>query len=94
MGAILEVQVLPQADRSERSETRVEVPLKVVRHILERSGLSPNEAKTQVADATEVRFNFLGFAIQMSRGVSTGKRRPNVSPAAKSVENIKTKLTA
>ena len=69
-------------------------PLKVVRHVLERLGLSLNEAKTQVVDATEARFNFLGFAIQMSRGVSTGKLRPNVSPAAKSVKSIKTKLTA
>lgn len=72
----------------------VEEPLQVVRHVLERLGLSLNEAKTQVVDATDARFNFLGFAIQMSRGVSTGKLRPNVCPADKSVQKIKTKLTA
>ena len=71
----------------------VEEPLKVVRHVLERLGLSLNEAKTHVVDATEARFNFLGFSIQMSRGVSTGKPRPNVSPADKSLMKIKTKLT-
>ena len=45
-------------------------------------------------DATEASFNFLGFSIQMMQGVSTGKLRANVSPAAKSVKKIKTKLTA
>ena len=72
----------------------VEEPLKVVRHVLERLGLSLNEAKTQVVDATAARFNFLGFAIQMSRGASTGKPHPNVRPADKSLKKIKAKLTA
>ena len=72
----------------------VQEPLTVVRHVLERLGFSLNEAKTQVVEATEARFNFLGFSIQMSRGVRTGKPRPNVRPADKSLMKIKTKLTA
>jgi len=71
----------------------VEEPLKVVRHVLDRLGLSLNEAKTHVVDATQASFNFLGFAIQMRRGVKTGKPYPNVRPADKSLKKIKAKLT-
>jgi len=35
----------------------VEEPLKVVRHVLERLGLSLNESKTRIVDATEASFN-------------------------------------
>jgi len=71
----------------------VEGPLKVVRHVLERLDLSLNEAKTQVVDATETGFNFLGFTIQMSRGAKTGKPYPNVRPSDKSLKKIKARLT-
>jgi RNA-directed DNA polymerase len=71
----------------------VEEPLKVVRHVLERLGLSLNESKTHIVDATEGSFNFLGFSIRMSRGVRTGKPYPNVRPSEKSLMKIKTKLT-
>ena len=72
----------------------VEEPLKVVRHVVERLGLSLNEAKTHIVDATQASFNFLGFAIQMSRGTRTGKAYPNVRPADQSLKKIKAKLTA
>ena len=72
----------------------VEAPLKVVRRVLERLDLSLNEAKTRIVDATQASFNFLGFAIQMSRGGSSGKPYPNVRPADKSLKKIKAKLTA
>ena len=72
----------------------VEEPLKVVRHVIERLGLSLNETKTQVVDAGQASFNFLGFAIQMSRGARTGKAYPNVRPADKSLKKIKARLTA
>lgn len=72
----------------------VQEPLKVVRHVLERLGLSLNEAKTQVVDATQASFNFLGFSIRMSRGRRTGKPYPHVCPSDKSLMKIKTKLTA
>ena len=35
----------------------VEEPLKVVRHVLDRLGLSLNEAKTHIVDATQASFN-------------------------------------
>jgi RNA-directed DNA polymerase len=71
----------------------VEEPLQVVRHVLDRLGLSLNEAKTHIVDATQASFNFLGFTIQMSQGARTGKPYPNVRPADKSLKKIKAKLT-
>lgn len=71
----------------------VEGPLKVVRHVLERLDLSLNEAKTHIVDATQASFNFLGFAIRMSRGMRTGKPYPHVCPAEKSLTKIKARLT-
>lgn len=72
----------------------VEEPLNVVRRVLARLGLTLNEAKTQVVDATVASFEFLGFSIRMSRGRRTGKPYPHVCPSDKSLRNIKTKLTA
>ncbi len=69
-------------------------PLIVVRHVLKRLGLSLNEAKTSIVDATQASFDFLGFTIQMSRGAKTGKPYPNVRPAGTSLKKIKAKLTA
>ena len=71
----------------------VEEPLKVVRHVLEQLDLSLNEVKTHIVDASEASFNFLGFTMQISRGVKTGKPYPNVRPADKSLAKIKAKLT-
>ncbi len=71
----------------------VEEPLKVVRHVLNRLGLSLNEAKTHIVDATEASFTFLGFTLQMSRGAKTGKPYPNVRPADTSLKQIKARLT-
>ncbi len=72
----------------------VEEPLNVVRRVLERLGLSLNEAKTQIVDATQASFDFLGFSIRMSRGRRTGNPYPHVRPSDKSLMKIKTKLTA
>jgi RNA-directed DNA polymerase len=71
----------------------VEEPLKGVRHVLERLGLSLNEAKTHIVDANEASFDFLGFTIQMSRGAKSGKPYPNVRPSDKAVKKIKARLT-
>ena len=65
----------------------------MVRHVLERLDLSLNETKTHIVDATQTGFNFLGFTIQMSQGVKTGKPYPNVRPTDKSLKKIKARLT-
>jgi len=71
----------------------VEEPLKVVRHVMDRLGLTLNETKTHVVDAKESGFNFLGFTLQMSRGTKTGKWYPNVRPSDKAVGKIMAKVT-
>jgi len=63
-------------------------PLNVVRHVLKRLGLSLNEVKTSIVDATQASFDFLGLSIQMSRGAKTGKPYPNVRPADTLLKNI------
>jgi RNA-directed DNA polymerase len=72
----------------------VEEALKVIRHVLDRLGLTLNEAKTKVVDATAASFDFLGFSIRMSQGRKSGKPYPHVCPSAKSLIKIKAKLTA
>jgi RNA-directed DNA polymerase len=72
----------------------VEEPLNVVRRVLARLGLTLNEAKTQVVDATQASFEFLGVSIRMSRGRRSGKPYPHGCPSDKSRMRIKTKLTA
>jgi len=71
----------------------VEEPLNVVRHVLERLGLTLNETKTHIVDAREASFDFLGFTIQMSPSAKTGKMRPNVRPSDKAIKKIKARLT-
>ena len=71
----------------------VEEPLAVVRHVLNRLGLSLNEAKTHVVDADQAGFDFLGFTVRMGRGVKTGKPYPAVYPSAKALRAIKARLT-
>ncbi len=68
-------------------------PLQVVRYVLARLGLTLNETKTAIVDATQASFDFLGCTIQMSRGVKTGKPYPNVRPADTSLKQIKARLT-
>lgn len=70
-----------------------EEPLNVVRHVLERLGLSLNEAKTQIVDATQASVHVLGVTIQMRRGAKTGQPYPNVRPADTSLKKIKARLT-
>ncbi|WP_347989591.1 group II intron reverse transcriptase/maturase [Methylomonas sp. AM2-LC] len=71
----------------------VETPMLVVKQVLERLGLTLNESKTHIVDATQSSFNFLGFSIRMSQGRRTGKPYPHVCPSAKSAKKIKDKLT-
>ena len=71
----------------------VEEPLNVVRHVMDRLGLTLNETKTHVVNAKATGFNFLGFTLQMSQGAKTGKWYPNVRPSDKAVGNITAKLT-
>ena len=67
----------------------VEQPMRVLRRVLERLGLSLNEAKTRVVDAREQSFDFLGFSFRLRRSRHSGKRYPHVEPSKRSVQRIK-----
>jgi len=71
----------------------VDVPLNTVRHVLDRLDLTLNEAKTRVVDARQESFNFLGFAIGVSKSWRTGKSFTHICPAPKSFVKIKERIT-
>ncbi len=72
---------------------QVDEPLAAVRHVLNRLDLTLNETKTRIVDARQESFNFLGFAIRVSKGLKTGKSYPHVCPSAKSLAKIKERIT-
>lgn len=65
----------------------------VLRQILERLGLTLNEAKTKVVNAYKGSFDFLGFSIRMGRSRRTGNYYPHVQPSKKSLQIIKDRVT-
>jgi RNA-directed DNA polymerase len=67
----------------------VEAPMQVLRQVLERLDLSLNETKTQIVDAEEVPFDFLGFSFHVRRSRKSGKRYPHVEPSKRSIQRIK-----
>jgi RNA-directed DNA polymerase len=68
-------------------------PMEMLRHILERLGLTLNETKTKIVNASEAKFDFLGFSIWMGKSRRTGKRYPHVQPSKKSLKAIKDRVT-
>jgi len=64
-----------------------------VRHVLERLDLTLNETKTHIVDARKESFNFLGFAIRVSKSWKSGKRYTHICPAPKSLAKIKDRIT-
>ena len=72
---------------------KVDAPLSTVRHVLDRLGLTLNETKTRIVDARQESFNFLGFAIRVSKSWQTGKSFTHICPAPKSFAKIKYRIT-
>ena len=70
----------------------VDVPLAMVRQVLDRLDLTLNESKTRIVDARKESFNFLGFAIRVSQSWKSGKSYPHVCPAPKSLAKIKERI--
>ena len=71
----------------------VDAPLDAVRHVLERLDLTLNETKTRIVDARQESFNFLGFAIRVSKSWESGKSFTHICPAPKSLVKIKERIT-
>ena len=72
---------------------KVDAPLAAVRHVLERLDLTLNETKTHIVDAKQESFNFLGFAIRVSKSWRSGKSYEHICPAPKSLAKIKDRIT-
>jgi group II intron reverse transcriptase/maturase len=70
----------------------VERPLAAVRRVLERLGLQLNEAKTQLVDARQTGFTFLGFWFGVRRSRRTGRRYPHVESSKQAVQRIKAEV--
>jgi hypothetical protein len=66
----------------------------VLRQILERLGLTLNEAKTKIVNAYKGSFDFLGFSIKMGQSRRTGNYYPHVQPSKKSLQIVKDRVTA
>ena len=72
---------------------RVDEPLAAVRYVLDRLDLMLNENKTRIVDARQESFNFLGFAIRVSKSWRTDKSYRHICPAPKSLAKIKDRIT-
>jgi len=68
-------------------------PLSMLKHVLERLGLTLNEMKTNIVNAWDTSFDFLGFEIWMQRSMLSGKAYPHVQPGKKAVVRIKAQTT-
>jgi len=65
----------------------------VLRQVLERLGLTLNEAKTKTVDVYEGKFDFLGFSIWMGKGRKTGNCYPHVQPSKGAEQKVKDRIT-
>ncbi len=68
--------------------------LRGVRIVLAGLRLRLNEEKTQVVDARERSFNFLGFTVQAVKNPKTGKTFPLIHPSKKAMGEVKAGIRA
>ena len=73
---------------------QTEAPMRLIRRLMGRMGLSLNEDKTRVVDVWRERIRFLGFELGIQRSGRTGKPYPLVVPSKKARKVIKARLTA
>jgi group II intron reverse transcriptase/maturase len=64
----------------------------VLESVVQRLELTLNREKTQVVDAREKAFDFLGFSIKWARSRRTGKGYPHVEPRRRAEERIKARV--
>lgn len=66
---------------------------KKLRNLLQRMGLSLNEAKTKQIEARKESFNFLGFTVRYCKDIhGRDKRYWNITPSKKSEQKIRGKV--
>ena len=67
-------------------------PYAILQTILNRLELKLNEEKTQIRDARQEQFGFLGFSIGVIKAKQSGKSFPLVEPSDKAMQSIKQKI--
>jgi len=73
--------------------TKSDKAMATLRHVLERLGLTLNEAKTETVNAYKDKFDFLGFTIWMATSRKTGNLYAHVQPSKKSQRSIRDRVT-
>jgi len=73
---------------------QTDAPMRTIRRLMGKMGLSLNEEKTRVVDVWRERIRFLGFEMGIQLSGRTGKPYPLVIPSKKSCKRIKARLTA
>jgi len=68
------------------------LPYAMLQKILARLDLELNEDKTQIRNAREERFEFLGFSVGIVKAKQSGKYFPLVEPSDKAMRSIKQKI--
>lgn len=69
-----------------------QTPYAILQAILNKLDLKLNEDKTQIRDARQERFGFLGFSVGIVKGKQSGKHFPLVEPSDKAMNAIKQKI--
>jgi len=69
-----------------------QIPYAILQSVLNKLELKLNEDKTQIRDARQERFGFLGFSIGIIKGKQTGKHFPLVEPSDKAMKTLKQKI--
>jgi RNA-directed DNA polymerase len=92
-GEQLQAQVINYADDFViLSRNKAAEALDWTRQVVERLGLTLNEAKTSIKQARKESFNFLGYTFGPHWHRKTGQRYLGASPSKKSVARIKQKV--
>lgn len=69
-------------------KTRVDVPMQVLKMVLDKCDLQLNEKKTSIVDAHREGFDFLGFHFQVRQNPRSGKYYPHIEPSKRSINRI------
>lgn len=67
-------------------------PYSILQTVLNKLELTLNEEKTQIRDARQEKFGFLGFSIGIAQGKQSGKYFPLVEPSDKAIKSVKQKI--
>jgi RNA-directed DNA polymerase len=63
-----------------------------MKSVMNRLGLSVNEAKTTLKDASRERFDFLGYSFGVHHQRKNGRRYLGASPSKKSLKRVRAKV--